>query len=167
MQNYIKLAKAIIKLAAVKGFVALRPDTASADKLFRHLKALGIKDLITPDNMHLTLMYDARPDIQAEYVISDANYTAEFDSISDMGTPGHDYYSIAVKFISPSITLRHKNLIAAGFESKYDNFVPHISLKYKPDKSDIAIIKANAKQIKTLCDSIKFGQEYTEEISDD
>ena len=166
MLNNLKLLYAIRKLAGkTKGFVALKPDAKSAENISNFIKSLGISDYIPADKLHMTVVYDPRESIYAEYTPNNNSYKAEFDKITDIGTPGHDYYSICIKFIAPEIALRHKNLIAAGFDSKYKSFIPHMSLKYKPSDSDIKLLKANSDKIKALCDNISFSDEYTEAIT--
>jgi len=163
----IKLAREIMrlaKLAAANGYIALRPDKAAAEIINKFMSELGISNLITPSDMHMTLIYDKRDDILAEYVSSDKSYTANITDIKALGEPGSEYYAIAIVFEAPEIALRHKNLIAKGFEHGYDDFVPHMSVKYKPSEDDIAKAKASLAKLKAKISSANFGNEFSESI---
>lgn len=54
--------------------------------------------------------------------------------------------------------------INAGYKHSYPNFIPHLSLKYKPSKEEIDLIKQNLDRFKEL--ELVFGNEKNEAIND-
>lgn len=80
------------------------------------------------------------------------------------GSLGTSYRAVVLKFIAPDIMLRHKNLISQGLTHGHDSFIPHMSLKYKPDSEDIKILENAFFAIKKRLNSIKFSDEYSEKL---
>jgi hypothetical protein len=118
-------------------YVSVRPRPRDAGKLYGAASAAGIEGLISPDKLHVTVMYsvEAIKDPDWNYQPLLARPTGE---IKVMGEG--EYRAIVVMLESDDLHQRHKDIKLIGGVPSYPNYQPHISLKYSPTDADIANI---------------------------
>ena len=160
-RNYSKHAG-----ARTNGYVALKVLPTDAKMLSNILKGIGIKDTIPPNEMHMTLMYD-EGNQPRRYKISNKSYKAKIVDCEILGKKGSEWEAVVIKLHSPGIEKRFHDLEAQGYKHSYDSLVQHVSLKYKPDKGDLAIIKRAIMLLKKEKPEISLNKEYTEALNDD
>ena len=167
------LISAIVKTAAAKadsgkadsgrGYVSLRLTNDSAKKLHKAVLDAGVVNPIRPDKMHLTLMYDKSDPKIPDYSSVNKSYEAGIKAVKQLGKG--KYKALALELISPEITKRHEDLVSQGFDHSHKNFLPHVSLKYKPSDGDFKKIKRNLNDIKSHI-SLTLANESAERLSD-
>ena len=124
--------------AIENGYVSVRPRMRDAAKYFAAAAKAGIEDLIEPDKMHVTVMQSSEPIPSPDYDWhpSIATPTGEIKVIGD-----GEYQAIAIMLDSEDLDNRHEEIRLMGGVHSYAEFVPHISLKYKPTDQDIQRIQ--------------------------
>lgn len=146
-----------------QGYIALKLNLSQAKALHDFLAKNNFSDLITPEKMHMTLIYDKRnPDIKYEKSVN--AYKADLKAIKALGTG--NWRAAVLELNAPEISKRHDALINSGYKHSYDDFVPHLSIKYKPDNADIAKLQSLAGKIKSLFPAFIFSNEYAEKLND-
>lgn len=145
------------------GYASLSLDNESTQKIHEVLKELGITDYIT--DLHITLVYDRSNPVIDMNVNTIKKYSAGITSADTLGDMSSKWGAIALKLDAPSIVVRHKDYIDAGFTHSYPEFVPHLSLKYRPSETDIKTIKDNVDKFKQL--KLDFTNEKLEKIKED
>ncbi len=123
------------------GYVSVKPSSGDAIRIAKHIKALGIKSAIPQGEMHATLMYSKNASINGM-----ADTLAAYDAIIS-GEPEiigkAPYRALVVKLESSELKARHEQLKLMGGVHSYDDFLPHISIKYDPTDEDLELLKAN------------------------
>lgn len=120
------------------GYVSLKVNIQDAEKLHKLLSNNGITDLISPEKMHMTLMYDeSNPSVG--YEPSKKVYASRLFAIKELGEG--EWKAVVLELNSPEISARHDDLKAQGYTHSYDSFVPHVSVKYKPSEGDLMKVK--------------------------
>lgn len=122
-------------------FASVKLDGVSARKIKQHLESIGIKDSIPVDEMHITLMY-SRDSVVKGNPEPNAIYRAR-----NIGKPtiiGNDpWRAIVLDVSSPELGKRHAELRSMGGVHSYDNYRPHLSLKYSPSDDDLVKLIEN------------------------
>lgn len=158
----MKLEEIMEKQTEGKGYGSLSLDNDSSKQIKKVLKELGINDII--DDLHITVIYDvSNPNIDLDIDESE-EYEASISDIKMLGEPGTKWYAIALTLESPDIVNVHKKYIDAGFKHSYPNFIPHLSLKYKPSEENIETIKDNFDKFKDI--TLVFSNEHLEKINE-
>lgn len=146
-----------------KGYASLQLVEEYKDKILMILSKLKISDVI--DDMHITLIYDRSNPISKIKIDPRTVYNADIIGVKTLGEPGTKWYAITLELDSPELVNRHADYIEAGFTHSYPNFIPHMSLKYKPTKTEIKTIEDNLDLFKTL--RLQFSEEKLKEIKND
>ena len=116
------------------GYVSVVPDRLQAKSLYDWVHLAGINNGLPPEKLHVTLGHD--PSGILNYEPDKVSYAAEFTG--EIGILGDGEYEALVMYIdSQALRMRHEALKAMGMEFKFDQFRPHISLKYKPAPGDL------------------------------
>jgi len=119
--------------AGMLGYVSITPSGAIAAEFCRWIMDAGIEDAIPYDDVHVTLAYSEEG--IPEYVSDREEYELEFTG--EIGLLGPDDKPALVMFVeSPKLRERFKVLEAMGARSTYDEFKPHITIKYDPLRDD-------------------------------
>jgi phage-related protein (TIGR01555 family) len=121
------------------GYASVKLDDVSAKFIAAHLESAGIKGAIKPEDMHLTLMYSRESNINTPALTS-KKYSAKI--IGEPSIIGDDpWRALVVKIDSDELRARHEELKQAGGVHSYSDFLPHLSIKYSPDESDLDKLK--------------------------
>lgn len=132
-------------VAINNGYASVKPDNVTALKIVEHLKSIGINDYISPDKLHVTLMYSKNKNIGLE-----SNSTKIYSAMQT-GKPeimGNDpYRALVIKLDSDELHGRFVELLLSGAEHSYPDFTPHLSLKYSPTERDLKLLQDNPIQI--------------------
>jgi len=130
------------------GYVNVRPDQMIAHHIAGYLKDLGIEDYIQPDDMHVTVMYsrnnaiDTNADPKRKYIATVKN------GVAIMGKNSSS--TVALKLDSDDLQARHGELFMHGAVHSFDEYVPHLSLKYNATDEDLRKLRANPLNIDKL-----------------
>jgi hypothetical protein len=122
------------------GYVSVKPTVAEAGAVADQVSALGINGGITPEKLHVTLMYSKdhsifiQPEPGRTYL---ARLTGEYKIIGN--APNEALVAI---LDSADLKKRFDELTAAGGAHSYPEYLPHLSLKYSATPADLELIKA-------------------------
>ncbi len=144
-----------------KGYVGLKVCKDDVIRITNILSEIGID--VPLEGLHVTLIYDkTNPDINYKPDIK--KYVAYPIDIHVMGKPSSDFYSIALILVSDELISKFNSLKETGFKHSYSEFVPHVSLIYKPTEDQINTILTNKDYIIHSLKSISFDSEWNEEL---
>lgn len=139
------------------GYIALKPMIKHAQIIESICKAIGLKDHIEANKLHVTLVYDRREPIIEQYepLVEQKKATIT----------GCDLYNDALVLTLDSNDLQERfyQLRQLGFKSDYDLYKPHLSLKYGANESDLERVKKYFTWFQLL-QTIKLNFEYSEPI---
>lgn len=97
-------------------------------------KAQGFKTTLQPDDMHATLIYSkepfAWPDKNNDQVTVGNIADRSVERLGDQG-------ATVLRFKSPVLGARHDELKAAGAQSDYPSFTPHVTVSWNADDVDL------------------------------
>jgi hypothetical protein len=150
------------------GYVAVRPDSKTANKLNSLLKSIGVSDTINHDELHATLMYSIDMSIDENTMKIINQPSLEYDDIvfNDIYVLGN---AIVIKFDSSKLNDRFK-FLSKYLKHTYRDILLHMSLKYYEDieneeaKNDISLINNFLDDIKSVFSEVIFSGEYFEEL---
>src|SRR5574343_1536753 len=148
MQGPMKLSDIISEQTIGLGYGSLTLTKESKKEIHEVLKLLKITNTI--NDLHITLIYDVRNPVLDFKVNSNRKYVATIKDVKTLGEPGTKWYAVALTLSSTEIEDRHNEYKKAGFKHSYPEFIPHLSLKYKPTEEDVKIIKDNLKLFKDI-----------------
>ena len=139
---------------------------ASVDLLPQYKKDLtnyfndnGITDII--DDLHVTVIYDeSNPTIEFEPLQD--SYSAKVVGCKTLGEPDSKWFAVTLLLESDDLVQQHKALQKLGFKHSYDEFIPHLSIKYKPTEDDITKIMTRTDDI--IGKEFEFGSLKIEKI---
>jgi hypothetical protein len=145
------------------GYGSLTLTSESKKDIHKVLKSLNIKNII--NDLHITLIYDVSNPVVDFKLDKNREYSASIKDAKTLGEPGTKWFAIALTLKSKDLEDRHNDYIKAGFKHSYPEFIPHLSLKYKPTEDDINIIKKNIDQFKDI--NLIFSNETLKKIKED
>lgn len=118
------------------GYIFLSVKKEDAQAIHAAAKSLGLKDLIPPEDMHLTVVYDKNnPDIPIE-IDKSLSFSGKVNTPLLLGSG--EWEAIVLPLTEcEELKEFHNSLLRKGFKHSYFNFTPHISIKYKPSKEDV------------------------------
>lgn len=120
------------------GYVRVQPTLYDSLQLDVWRSKAGIEGGVVPTDLHITLAHDSTG--IENYVPSIATYLLRFTG--EAGLLG----DALVLFVeSPQLRTRFIELQAMGAVWDYDDFNPHITLKYNPDPDDLMKVQAALK----------------------
>lgn len=122
------------------GYVGLKLNSSSADAIYSVVNNIGVEGVVFPNDMHVTIMYDVRNVIET-VDISDKNFVASLTNISMFGDYDDRWSAIVIELECLQLRQRYRELVSMGFTHSYDEFRPHVTIKYCPTLSDYAVLK--------------------------
>jgi len=130
------------------GFVSVRPDLMTAHHIAGHLKELGIEDFIDPTDMHVTVMYSRNDEINTNADPKRDYIATVTNDVTILGE--HPYRALVLKLDSDDLQVRHGELFMHGGIHSFDDYLPHLSLKYNVTDEDLRKLRENPIQIGKL-----------------
>ncbi len=113
-------------------YIAATPTEESLDSLVKLQKRLGIKNPVTRDSMHCTIIYSLRGDPNVRPYAT--GWTAEAAGLRLLG---EEKNCLVLELHSDDLTRRHEQLKMGGLTHTFDEYVPHITLSYDYQGEDI------------------------------
>lgn len=146
------------------GFISQLVISSDRSRIFNAINKLGIKNIYNKNKYHFTLVFDKKnKNIEIEEMDRSIFFNAKAVDIKHLGEYS-DTPALAIVFSSPEIEERAKYLKSLGFESKYDDFIPHITIKYHPTYKDVLKARDNLQDILDHIGIIKCGYERWHKI---
>lgn len=142
--------EAVQKLASPGSLYVHRP-LLNAAQLHAWAAEAGIKNLVPPEEMHVTQVYSRTPVALAprrDTVIA----KRDLRRLGDKG-------AVVLHFDSPELAARHKEAMAAGASHDWPSYVAHVTLSYDAGDADLSKIDPPAFPL-------EFGPEVHSEIND-
>lgn len=128
--------------ALENGYVSVRPSPESAQKIKAHLDSIGIDGAITPEEMHVTLMYSREGIPGAEAVPSADGKSFKATAKTEPHVIGNDpWRALVIDLESSDLKARHNEIKQGGAKHSYPDFRPHLSVKYSPTDDDLQKLK--------------------------
>lgn len=128
------------------GYVSAKLENTNEIKKF--INELNIKNTIPLDRLHVTLIYDKRDSMDNSNENLDNTFSAIVKDVKQLGEKGSKWEAITLGLESNDLHNRHNELKELGFQHSYDDYIPHMSIKYKPKDNDLKILKDNLDKIK-------------------
>ena len=145
------------------GYVSVPLQLDLAIKLHKILSKEGIKDLIEPDKMHVTICYDGSNPIKNKQSAITTK-TGRIANVDILGERGSKWEALVLSLKSQDLHTRHKQLINFGFHHAYQAYIPHLSIKYSPIEDDLLILSVVLPRLKQTFPSLVFGPEVWEPV---
>jgi hypothetical protein len=120
---------------AVLGYVYVSPEDETALALHVWATKAGIKGVVRPSDMHVTIANDSTgikdysPRIK-DFVLKFTGDVMILGNALVLGVGSSDLY------------YRYRELEAMGAKSDFDSFIPHLTIKYNPDLGDLEKLQA-------------------------
>ena len=114
----------------VNGYAALKLMPEDAKVVTERLQALGVKDAISADKLHLTLLY-THADVEEKPALAPEAIHLAFakGEARIMGNP--PYKALVLELDAHSAVQRNHELCTIlGVEHSHAEYIPHLSLKY-------------------------------------
>ena len=158
----MKTISEILKDKVSNGYVALRVEEKSGEKIRQVISKYNVSGLI--NDLHMTLMFDeTEPNIKLNS--SGIKHNCKVVDIKMLGEHTSDWYAVVLVISSSTISKRFKELQDLGYTHSHDEFIAHVSIKYKPSEKDTKNILDNKKAIIKELEYLVLGDEYSESIN--
>ncbi len=143
----------------------IRRDVLNAPAIIKHFKDQGFGAMISPSDMHVTQAYSRQKlswneippalyqDEAGQFVVS-PNPSGRF--VEPLGDKG----AVVLKFYSPELQARFKEIIRAGASWDYPSYQSHVTLTYNGSELDLT-------KIEPYTGKIVLGPEVFEELNED
>lgn len=149
-------------------FIKLTGGYASVDLLSQDKKELteyfnsnGVEDII--EDLHVTVIYDTdNPTIEVQPLQD--SFDTKVVGCKTLGEKDSKWFSIALILESDDLVKQHQTLKKLGFKHSYTEFIPHVSIKYRPTEDDIVKIKTLTNDI--IGKELEFGSLKIEKIKE-
>ena len=132
------------------GYVSVEPSYKSIYIISDIINKSKIIDAISPSDLHMTLMYDTDNPLVKSYSEPDNIITATMREVVILGD------ALVIMLDSEDARILFNELCDLGFSPSYPEYIPHISLKYNPEESDLVdirkVFKSYAGSEIQLCD---------------
>jgi len=132
------------------GYVSVKPSFKSIKMISDIINKGQLYDAISYSDLHMTLMYDTDNPLVKSYAKSDNIIKATMQEVVILGD------ALVILLDSEDAHKRFNQLCDLGFNPSYPEYIPHISLKYKPTESDLVdirkVFKSYAGSEIQLCD---------------
>ena len=139
----------------------VRRDLLNAADLIAWAKAQGLETTLTPEDMHVTVLYSRTP---VDPMAMGETWGSETDGglIVKAGGPRalerFGEGALVLQFASWSLTSRHADMIRAGASHDWPEYAPHVTITYTvPDGFDIEAVRPYAGEL-------RFGPEIFEPL---
>lgn len=113
-------------------YIAATPTEESLDSLEKLQKRLGIKNPVSRDEMHCTIIYSLRGDPNVRPY--NKGWTAE---ASGLRLLGENKNCLVLELESEDLQRRHEQLKYNGLTHTFDEYIPHITLSYEYEDEEI------------------------------
>ena len=139
------------------GYVRIKPSLEDGTRLNVWATKAGIVNALRPEEFHVTLadsligIKDYDPDPSAEYTVTPTG------EIGLLGPPGEPNPELVLFVDSPAVRKRNAALEKMGAVSRFEEFRPHIAIKYTPAPGDLE--KAVDAYIKSPVGKVVMGGE--------
>jgi len=141
------------------GYVAQRVLIEDSTRISKVLKSVELKNLFDHKGYHFTLYYDRlNPVIEYNEMSRDVFFTATPVGVKILA-PDSPTPALAIIFESKELDARFKELKELGFTSDFEDFIPHVTVKYNPEDGDFELLKENLDFIINSVGVIKCGFE--------
>lgn len=141
------------------GYVSQKLIPSDASRISKKLKNIGLKNRYSSKHYHFTLQYDKRnPIIDYNEMERDRFLSAKPVRIEILGADS-PVPALAIIFESQELQERFTELKELGFEYDYDPYLPHITVKYRPDEGDLALLQDNIEELFETIGTIQSGFE--------
>lgn len=141
------------------GYVSVSLALPEAIVLNSLVRSFGIVNPIYPSDLHVTLMYDERNPLTYALPHTRKVFRSSIVGFERLGQPGSQWEAIALTLDSKELEDRHQELKSMGFKHSYRDYVPHISIKYRPLPQDYKALEANFELIKERFNNILLIEE--------
>lgn len=144
----VKALMAEAEDSSVMGYVKISPSLETGGELALWIAKAGISGAERPEDFHVTLM-NSDSGIP-RYEVDTSTY--ELMPTGELGILGTGKPALILFVSAPNLGARFVELVRMGGVSHYDEFKPHIALKYDPEPNDLelAIAALNARPIDVL-----------------
>lgn len=105
-----------------------RPVT-NADEVLAWFRDRGCTPLVTPDDMHVTILYSKKP-VNWHRMGKVADRVDALPSDNRRVAPLGDKGATVLHFECDELTARHEEMVYFGGSSDYPTFQPHVTLSY-------------------------------------
>lgn len=147
------------------GYCALKPSGRDARVIEAVMQSIGLVDIIPSGELHMTLMYDKSNPISDNAVKTIGKPTKKYFAVPvDVKMLGGD--SLVIEFESDLISERHHEL-SLFMTHSYDDFIPHVSIKYDATERDFALLTAFKEAIFSTLPVVTFSEEYFEPVKEE
>ena len=157
-----KLLSELLNMNEGKGYASLTLNNDATKQIKDILSELNIEGAI--NHLHLTTMYDSsNPKIKVDCNPS-KEYTATITGSEMLGMRDSKWYAFTLILDCPEIIQLHENYKQLGFKHSYPDFLPHMSLIYRPSEEEIKKIEDNFDKFKNI--KLTFYNETFEKIKE-
>jgi len=117
------------------GYVSVQPSFKSIKMISDIINKSLLVNAISPSDLHMTLMYDTDNPLVKSYAKPDNIIKATMREVVILGD------ALVIMLDSEDAHNRFNELCDLGFNPSYPEYIPHISLKYNPEDSDLVDIR--------------------------
>ncbi len=143
------------------GFISVSLEKESKKRLSKTLSKFDIDKLVNKEDYHFTLFYDLNnPIVSPKEISRDTVFIATANDIQVLGQEDDKLTALAIVFDSPTLIERFEQLKELGFTHDYDEFLPHCTIKYRPNQKDIDLILSHKKDILAEIGTIVLKKEH-------
>lgn len=129
------------------GYISQKIMIDDAKRISKILKSIGLKNRYSHKGFHFTLQYDKRnPIIEANEMPRDQHLSARVIGV-ELLAPDSPVPALALIFESEDLQKRFNELREMGFIYDFENYLPHITVKYNPNESDLKLLQDNIQTI--------------------
>lgn len=129
------------------GYVSQKLVLSDAQRISKVLKKIGLKNRYSHRGFHFTLQYDKRnPIIEPQEMERDRSLSARIVGV-ELLAPDSPVPALALIFESDELQERFDELVKMGFVYDYDEYLPHITVKYRPEDGDLKLLQDNLQKI--------------------
>lgn len=137
--------------------VRLKLTSESGRNLYKYVRSTGLQDYMKEVEYHLTLYYTEDLSFVERFKLdSDDVYTAYV--IGYGFALDEDPTELIIKVFCPELIERHEEIKEMDPGSEDYAFIPHVAVKYSPEKTDAKYIKESL----PLGMKLEFEREYIE-----
>ena len=141
-------------------YSAVYPTSRFANLIASFLEWNNIEGFIEMDDLHCTLIYDSRDtvDPMTDQEIPNRTYRAEVDGVGVLGD------AVVIHLKSPDLQSRFKEITGSGYQSDFEDYLPHISMKYDPTDEDVKLLKSKLGDLKIILSGLTLTDERSEPV---
>lgn len=143
------------------GFVAMSLEKESKKRIQNCIKSFNLDKIVDKEDYHFTLFYDLNnPIVTPKELSRDTVFLATAIDIQVLGQEDDKLTALAIVFDAPQLSDRFNQLKASGFKHDYEKYLPHCTIKYRPDQKDIDLILSEKEKILEQIGTIGLKKEH-------